>query len=729
MPKLACRLALALGALGAVAVAVPALADPPARVGRLSEVTGTVSFHAAGDEQWSPAVLNEPVTSGDAFWTEPGAHAEIRIGSTALHMDSSTELDIDTLDDRQLAARLPQGTLNLHIRRLGPGEGYSLATPRGTVVLAGAGTYHIDAGADGSPTRIAVLHGTAQMIEGGAKLTLGDGEAALVTGTDRFSYSIEEAQPTPFDDASLARDRREDAPRPAARYVSPEMTGAEDLDDYGTWQTVPQYGPVWYPQAVPVGWVPYREGHWRWVAPWGWTWVDDEPWGFAPFHYGRWAFIDGRWGWCPGTVVIRPVYAPALVAFVGGGGWSLSVSVGAPPASGWFPLAPREVYVPPYPTSVTYIRNVNVTNVTNVTNINVTNVNVTKVNYANRQFATVVPQAAFAASRPVAKAALTVPREAVIAAPVAKGAPLAPAVAAQSGHPQAVTRANAVARTEVAQPRPPQGPAIAAPAKPVAPGPAIAGHAKPLAQALPESERMKGAPPAPGAEKRKEAPAPGPAIDHAAASATPAHPASPGPPVKPAATAAPVPQPAPGPAIAGHAKPLAQALPESERVKGAPPAPGAENHKQAAAPGPAINHAAEATTPPHPVSPGPPINHAATATPAPHPAPAPPSEALRPNHGQQNEAKAAPHPQPHPQPQASHAAAARPAPVPERAVPHPTQQTMLQPTQHGWVRAPQPPQPPPQQSAQHQGKPQEAAKPHEQQGKGRHPGQPEQKTE
>jgi hypothetical protein len=417
------RLTVALAALLAVVAAMPALADPPDLVGRLSGTAGVVSFRGAGEDQWSPAAVNDPVSSGAALWTEPQARADIEIGPSALHMDGATELDIDTLDDRQLQARLPQGTLNLHVAPP-EGDSLSIATPRGTVVVSARGTYHIDAGTDSAPTRVAVLAGTAQLTGEGARLTLQAGQAAVVSGTAQLSYSLVPAQPTPFDTASLERDRRLAEPRPAARYISPEMTGWDDLDDYGSWRQDPQYGAVWFPQQVPTGWEPYRFGRWRWVAPWGWTWVDDQPWGFAPFHYGRWAIVDGRWGWVPGRLVARPVYAPALVAFVGGAGWHVALSAGAGPAIGWFPLAPREIYRPSYPASVAYIRNVNVTNVTNVTNIRVTNVDVTKVIYRNRQYATIVPQRDFAASHPVARVALHMSGAAVAAAPVARAAPL-----------------------------------------------------------------------------------------------------------------------------------------------------------------------------------------------------------------------------------------------------------------------------------------------------------------
>ena len=131
------------------------------------------------------------------------------------------------------------------------------------------------------------------------------------------------------------------------------------------------YGYAWYPR-VAAGWAPYRNGHWAWIDPWGWTWVDDAPWGFAPFHYGRWAFLRGGWGWIPSRDRTRHVYAPALVAFVGGNG--LSRSVGPGPEVGWLPLGPGEVYAPAYHVSPTYFSQVNVTNTRINNSVNITNV-------------------------------------------------------------------------------------------------------------------------------------------------------------------------------------------------------------------------------------------------------------------------------------------------------------------------------------------------------------------
>ncbi len=150
-----------------------------------------------------------------------------------------------------------------------------------------------------------------------------------------------------FDIWAQSRDRQEDMSQ-SSKYVSRDMPGYSDLDAAGTWHNDPAYGAVWMPTGMGPGWAPYRTGHWAWIGPWGWTWVDDSPWGYAPYHYGRWAYVGGGWGWIPGPVVVavRPVYAPALVAWVGGPSFGVSVGIGGGAAVGWFALGPREVYRP-----------------------------------------------------------------------------------------------------------------------------------------------------------------------------------------------------------------------------------------------------------------------------------------------------------------------------------------------------------------------------------------------
>src|SRR5207247_946329 len=266
------------------------------------------------------------------------------------------------------------------LRNLDDEDSFEIDTPNGAVSLLRPGSYRVDVDSTGDTATVTVRRGEAEVTAAGSAFTVKRDQAAVVSGTDSPSYDIRDAlPPNDWEEWCASRDRRWDDSR-SARYVSRETIGYEDLDEHGDWRDTPDYGPVWVPHPVMAGWAPYRYGHWAWVEPWGWTWIDDASWGFAPFHYGRWVYWDGSWVWVPGHVVARPVYAPALVVFVGGRNWSLAITSGGVAGVAWFPLAPEEPYVPAYHVSNTYIRNVNVTNV-NVTNINVSNINVTNINY------------------------------------------------------------------------------------------------------------------------------------------------------------------------------------------------------------------------------------------------------------------------------------------------------------------------------------------------------------
>ena len=425
---------VSLAALAAV-LAI-AQTDPPGRVGRLNYRSGDVSFRPGDVEDWVPAEINRPLTTGDHLWTDEGARAELHIGTAALRLDSRTAFQFLNLDDRTVQIRLTEGSLNVHLRTLGENETFEVDTPNTSVSLLRSGEYRIDVNPDNYVTAVIVRGGEAEVTGANQAFPVRAGEQAQITGSDSLSYDTSGAPPIDqWDNWCMDRDRREERSE-SARYVSRDMVGYQDLDDYGNWRTVSDYGPVWVPRGVAVGWAPYHYGHWVWVEPWGWTWVDDAPWGFAPFHYGRWVYV-GYWAWVPGPVAVRPVYAPALVAWVGGPRFSLSVGFGAGMAGvAWFPLGPREVYVPAYHASPVYINRVNVTNTTIVNNINVTNINTTNVRYVNREApgaVTAVPQNAFAGARPVQGAAIPVRGEALQSAQVMNTAPVAPTRASVVG--------------------------------------------------------------------------------------------------------------------------------------------------------------------------------------------------------------------------------------------------------------------------------------------------------
>lgn len=403
--------------------------DPPGRVGRLDYSQGSVSFRPAGEDDWVGAVPNRPLVTGDDLWADQDSRAEVHVGSTAIRLGAMTGITFLTLDDNTVQIRLAQGSLIVRVRHVDDDDTYEIDTPNLAFALLQPGEYRVDVSQDGSQSITTVWHGRGRVTGGGFTYPVVAGQSATFTGSDHLDYDLEQV-PTQddFDQWAFDRDASEDQ-ADSANYVSREMTGYEDLDNNGTWSYVPGYGECWQPTAVAVGWAPYRFGHWAWIGPWGWTWVEDEPWGFAPFHYGRWAYVNSGWFWVPGPVVVRPVWAPALVGFVGGGpGYHLAGGGGV----GWFPLAPGEVYVPAYQVSRAYVNNVNVTN-TNVSVTRVTNVyntviinksttinNVTYVNQRVSNGVTVVSRDTFVKARPVRQNLMHVDAREIASAPVSR---------------------------------------------------------------------------------------------------------------------------------------------------------------------------------------------------------------------------------------------------------------------------------------------------------------------
>jgi hypothetical protein len=348
--------------------------DPPSRVARISYLDGNVSFQPTGTEDWAAAAKNRPVTVGDKLWTDQDSRAELQAGEASLHLGSMTALSFLNLDESILQARIAEGAINFRVREMREGDLYEIDTPNAAFTVKEAGAFRVDVNENGDGTRITVIRGEGQITAGGKTYDVHAGEQAELNGVDDPEYNVGQApEPDDLDHWASDRDLKEEHSE-SSKYVSREVPGYSDLDDYGSWREEPDYGPVWYPNQVAVGWAPYSYGYWNWVGPWGWTWVGYEPWGFAPFHYGRWAFVGGGWGWCPGPVFARPFYGPAFVGFVGGGhfGFGFGFGGGFGGGIGWFPLGFREPFHPWYHTSGNYFRNVNINN-TRITNVNVLN--------------------------------------------------------------------------------------------------------------------------------------------------------------------------------------------------------------------------------------------------------------------------------------------------------------------------------------------------------------------
>ena len=466
------RIAHVVIALAVLACATVAQADPPTRAARLGYLQGQVSFAHAGDDNWVEARLNRPITIGDGLWTDDNGRAELQFGVANVRLGPYSSVQILNLDDRTIQLQLAQGRINVRARALRNGEILEIDTPNLAFTIRQPGDYRIEVDPSGDSTTVSVRQGAGEVLGDGAAFTLRTNDAVRFFGRDlrvRELYSV--APVDAFDRWSSERDRRGERSS-ASRYVSSDVVGVADLDQYGTWSNAETYGNVWFPREVPREWAPYRYGHWAWIDPWGWSWVDDAPWGFAPFHYGRWAQFNNRWGWVPGPINVRPVYAPALVVFLGGANFSLAVTSGPVGGGiGWFPLAPGEVYRPAYNASRDYVRNVNISNTvvntTVINNIYNNQTNVTQVNYRNAQVAnavTAVPPAVFAQSQSVQRGMVPVSQEVLRRGEVTAVAQVAPTAMGMTGGAPSTNRkpSRETLQREVVANAPPPAPVVPA---------------------------------------------------------------------------------------------------------------------------------------------------------------------------------------------------------------------------------------------------------------------------
>jgi len=398
--------------------------DPPSRAARLSYVDGSVSLQPAGIQDWNAAPLNQPLTAGDALWIDSGSHAEVDLGSAVVRLDGGSSFAVLDLGDQAVQLRLSAGTMDISVSSLDPAVVFELDAPNVAAALLRPGEYRLSVDNAGN-TSVAIRNGQAQVVSGN------DQSMSLLTGQrglfSNAGYALAQAgPPDDFDRWCQQRQSRWADEQAVAQYVSNDVVGYEDLNDYGQWQQEPDDGYVWFPTQVAADWAPYGAGHWAWVAPWGWSWVDNAPWGFAPFHYGRWSYIGQRWGWVPAPPGRHAIYAPALVAWIGGPTAGPALSLGGGAAVGWLPLAPGEVYVPGYRVSLRYLQNVNTSNSNRLNPAYVTTVwrNPALQNrYANRaapRALSVVPQISFTAGQSVSRHLMAPPPQFQTATPMAR---------------------------------------------------------------------------------------------------------------------------------------------------------------------------------------------------------------------------------------------------------------------------------------------------------------------
>jgi hypothetical protein len=347
-------------------------ADSPSPLGRVSAVVGAVQYHSTGAE-WSAGLVNEPVAEGTGLRTAADAEAELDGLGARVALAPSSELQVVRFDKSTLQIALSSGRIGVHVGPFDVMKTVEIDLPQGGIWLDAPGDYDITAGDAQAPVAVEVFAGGARF--GG--------------GLD--ASHIHKPEGDWFSGWWHSQDDNADLSAPAL----PALPGAAVLAATGRWELDSKLGNVWFPSDVPADWVPYRDGVWRYLPPWGWTWVDNAPWGFAPSHYGRWARVDGKWGWAPGDRVAAANYSPAVVAFLGTAriGLSRPGDIGATPAVAWFPLAPDE------------------------------KIGDADGNYTNRSFTTAMARTGFIAGQPVASAIVgDIPKQRFIDAPVILGA-------------------------------------------------------------------------------------------------------------------------------------------------------------------------------------------------------------------------------------------------------------------------------------------------------------------
>ena len=416
-------------------------------VGRIAALDGAVTLRAAGGE-WADSGINAPIAAGMSVRTAGEGRAELRVGPATIALAPGTELDVAQLDAAGTQLVLRRGRLGVRLSQLDPARSIEIDIARGGVWLLVPGDYDIGAGDRGAPSRVAVLDGRARVVGKGLDTVITTGSANLLTGDDPVIATLAAAGADEFVGWWRAAAGPDTEPA-ALHHVAATMTGYEALDANGSWETVAGHGAVWFPQAGPDEWAPYRNGHWRWIAPWGWSWIDDQPWAFAPTHYGRWMRFDEadalapsatgtRWGWIPGRRVAEPLYAPAMVAFLGTAGVGISYADAVGPAVAWFALAPGEAYWPGYTSDPDTIRRLNEATLPKGTAIAAASSGeppaaIVNGDYRNRRYANVVPRSVFTGGRPIAPALLQLPARRLDSAPLLAGA-------LQLGPPTAPTR-------------------------------------------------------------------------------------------------------------------------------------------------------------------------------------------------------------------------------------------------------------------------------------------------
>src|SRR5580704_1398211 len=320
-------------------------------VARVSLIHGDVSTQRGDSGDWSAAVLNQPVMTGDKVSTGDNARTELQLDfANTFRLGANAKAIVANLTHRDIQIQLSQGLANLTVSKQSEAEP-EIDTPNVSVHPAHQdGVFRIEVQPNGD-TLVIVREGEAQIATPQGSAEVHTGEMATVRG-DSQSAQYKSSPAPDRDDWDRWNADRDHMIRNASswKHTNRYYTGTQDLDAYGSWQNVPDYGDVWVPNEAD-GWAPYRDGNWTYEPYYGWTWVGYEPWGWAPYHYGRWFPYGAGWAWWPGPIYgggfYRPFWAPAYVSFWGwGAGFGFGFGWGGWGGFGWLPIGPCDWFHP-----------------------------------------------------------------------------------------------------------------------------------------------------------------------------------------------------------------------------------------------------------------------------------------------------------------------------------------------------------------------------------------------
>ena len=324
-------------------------------VGRLSVIRGQVSTAHGDAGEWAAGTVNTPVLVGDRISTGDHSRAEIQLDpNNVMRLDEKTEVRVADLEPTKMQLQLASGLVDFSVLN-GTQADVEIDTPNMGVHPLSPGLYRIQVNSD-TDTSLIVRRGEAEVLTNQGSTKVEAGQIIQIRGADNPEYRTDQAPGRDeFDQWSMDRDRQIANSQPPqysqaqpSAPPQPQITGSSDLNTYGQWGEVPDYGWCWTPE-VDAGWVPYSAGTWGYEPYWGWTWISYEPWGWAPYHYGRWFMYGGAWRWWPGQGAFfgpRPLWAPAYVSFFGWGhGFGVGLGFGS---VGWLALGPRDIFHPWY---------------------------------------------------------------------------------------------------------------------------------------------------------------------------------------------------------------------------------------------------------------------------------------------------------------------------------------------------------------------------------------------